>query len=386
MTDPHSKFSPISIFQEKRSLTLTTVYYIRRLLYQNLDRLQSLVAKGAAIKADPFCDLNAMLESLYLEPIAINTTIEELEHLIFSHQTLRLREIRYRQELKSIEQKIFWLLGFKLSQTVYPANILLVDDTPINLKLLSMALMQQGYQIYTASSGVEALEIANEVHLNLILLDLIMPRIDGCEICKSLKANAKTANIPIIFMSAMNDSADKVRAFNAGGSDFVTKPFQLEEVLARIECQLKLRDLQQRLEEKNILYQTEIKERRQAEALYRDFFENAIYGMFQTSPTGKYLKVNLALVQMYGYESAQDLLQGLKNISQHLYVEPRRREEFVARIEEEGSIVDFESQVYRKDGRIIWISETVRGVRDLLGELIFYEGIIRDLTAQKEGS
>jgi PAS domain S-box-containing protein len=385
MTVHPSKLNSNYVFQGKRSLALPTIYYIRRLLHQNLDRLQSLVAKGAAIKADPFCDLNAMLESLYLEPIAINATIEELEHLIFSHQTLRLREIRYRQELKSIEQKIFWLLGFKLNQTAYPSNILLVDDSPTNLKLLSIALIQQGYQIYTASTGVEALRIAKEVNLNLILLDLIMPRIDGCEICKSLKANNKTASIPVIFMSAMNDPADKVRAFNVGGADFVTKPFQLEEVLARVECQLKLRDLQQRLEEKNILYQTEIKERRQAEASYRDFFESAIYGMFQTSPTGHYLKVNSALAQMYGYGSPQDLMRGLKDIAQHLYVNPHRREEFIVHLEEQGSIVDFESQVYRKDGEVIWISETVRSVRDLLGELMFYEGIIREITAQKAG-
>jgi len=385
MTAHLSRLNSNYVFQGKRSLALPTVYYIRRLLHQNLDRLQTLVAKGPALKADPFCDLNAMLEKLYLEPVAINATIEELEHLIFSHQTLRLREIRYRQELNSIEQKIFWLLGFKLSQTAYPANILLVDDTPINLKLLSMTLMQQGFQVYTASTGVEALRTANEVNLNLILLNLVMPRIDGCEICKSLKANARTANIPVIFMSAMNDPVDKVRAFNVGGADFVTKPFQLEEVLARVECQLKLRDLQQRLEEKNILYQTEIKERRQAETAYRDFFENAIYGMVQIAPTGQYLKVNSALAQMCGYGSLQDLMRGLKDISQPLYVDPHRREEFIVHLEEQGSIVDFESQVYRKDGQVIWISETVRSVRDLSGELMFYEGIIREVTAQKQG-
>jgi PAS domain S-box-containing protein len=367
------------ISQEKRSLSLSAVYYIRKLLYQNLDRLQSLVAKGAATRADPFCDLNAILESLYLEPAEINATIAELEHLIFSHQTLRLHEIRYRQELKGIEQKIFWFLGLKLNQTAYPSNILLVDDTPLNLKLLSMALMQQGYQIYTASSGIEALRVAKEVNLNLILLDLMMPRIDGCDICKSLKADAKTSSIPVIFMSAMNNPADKVRAFNSGGADFVTKPFQMEEVLARVECQLKLRDLQQRLEEKNILYQTEIKERRQAEALYRDFFENAIYGMFQTTPSGTYLKVNSALARMYGYHSSQDLMQNLQDIAHQLYVHPHRRKEFVTHISEHGTIVDFESQVYCQDGRIIWISETVRSVRDVLGELMFYEGIVREI-------
>jgi PAS domain S-box-containing protein len=382
MTDYSAKLSPV-LLEKTRSLSLPSVYYIRRLLHQNLDRLHSVVAKGAAAKADPFCDLNATLESLYLEPITINATIAELEHLIFAHQSLRTHEVRYRQELENIEQKIFWFLGFKLSKTAYPSTILIVDDTPLNLKLLTVTLTQQGYQTYTASSGIEALRIIETTNINLVMLDLVMPRIDGCEICKHLKADPKTAHIPIIFMSAMNVPADKVKAFKSGGADYVTKPFQMEEVFARIEYQLKLRSLQQRLEEKTILLQTEIKERRQAEAQCRDFFENAIYGMFQTTPDGTYSKVNSALAQMYGYASPTELTNELKNIGQQLYVQPQRRTEFVSHIENHGSIVDFESQVYRKDGQIIWISETVRSVRDLMGDLLFYEGIVRDITAHK---
>jgi PAS domain S-box-containing protein len=382
MIERGTQLSPA--FPERaRSLSLPSVYYIRRLLYQNLDHLRSVVAKGAATKIDPFCDLNATLESLYLEPGTINTTIAELEHLIFAHQSLRTHEVRYRQELQNIEQKIFWYLGFKLYKTDYPAAILIVDDTPLNLKLMSMTLTQQGYQTYTANSGIEALKIIATTNIDLVMLDLVMPRIDGYEICKRLKANPKTAPIPIIFMSAMQDSADKVKAFKSGGADYVTKPFQMEEVFARIEYQLKICSLQQQLEEQSDRLQKEIKERRQAEALCRDFFENAIYGMFQTTPNGEYSKVNLALAQMYGYESPEALTNSVRNIAQQLYVQPQRREEFVELIERHGSIVDFESQVYRKDSQVIWISETVRSVRDVLGDVLFYEGIVRDVTSSR---
>jgi PAS domain S-box-containing protein len=385
MTERGTQLSPA--FPERtRSLSLPSVYYIRRLLHQNLDHLRSVVAKGAAAKVDPFCDLNATLESLYLEPGTINTTIAELEHLIFAHQSLRTHEARYRQELQNIEQKVFWYLGFKLYKTDYPAAILIVDDTPLNLKLMSMTLTQQGYQTYTANSGIEALRIIATTNIDLVMLDLVMPRIDGYEICKRLKANPKTTPIPIIFMSAMQDSADKVKAFKSGGADYVTKPFQMEEVFARIEYQLKIRSLQQQLEEQSDRLQKEIKERRQAEALCRDFFENAIYGMFQTTPNGEYSKVNLALAQMYGYDSPEALTNSVRNIAQQLYVQPQRREEFVELMERHGSIVDFESQVYRQDGQVIWISETVRSVRDVIGDVLFYEGIVRDVTPSHSAS
>jgi PAS domain S-box-containing protein len=379
MTERGAKISPV-VQERTRSLSLPSVYYIRRLLHQNLDHLRSVVAKGAATSVDPFCDLNATLESLYLEPGTINSTVAELEHLIFAHQSLRTHEARYRQELLNIEQKIFWYLGFKLYKTDYPAAILIVDDTPLNLKLMSMTLTQQGYQTFTASSGIEALKVIASTTIDLIMMDLVMPRIDGYEICKRLKTGDKTAHIPVIFMSAMTNSEDKVRAFKSGGADYVTKPFQMEEVFARIEYQLKIRNLQRQLEEQSDRLQKEIKERRQAEALCRDFFENALYGMFQTTPNGEYSKVNLALAQMYGYDSPESLTNTVKNIAQQIYVQPQRREEFVELMERHGSIVDFESQIYRRDGQVIWISETVRSVRDMIGEVLFYEGIVRDVT------
>lgn len=124
------------------------------------------------------------------------------------------------------------------------ADILLVDDTPDNLRLLSRALSQRGYKIRGAIDGQMALMGANASPPDLILLDICMPGMNGYEVCEHLKANAKTAQIPIIFISALDETIDKIKAFSIGGVDYITKPFQFEEVIARIENQLTIRRLQ----------------------------------------------------------------------------------------------------------------------------------------------
>ncbi len=117
-----------------------------------------------------------------------------------------------------------------------------------------------------------------------------------------------------------------------------------------------------------------------AEAKYRNLFENVIVGVFQTTPGGRYLAVNPALAQMYGYASAEDMLASLTDIQQQLYLDPGRREEFKRLMEERGEVSGLESQIKRKDGSIIWISETARAVRDPQGRVLHYEGIVEDIT------
>lgn len=144
-------------------------------------------------------------------------------------------------------------------------TILLVDDTPDNLRLLSLALAQQGCEVCTATSGAIALACMEEIQPDLVLLDIMMPEMDGYEVCRRLKANPATQKIPVMFISAIHDVLDKVKAFKVGGVDYITKPVQMEEALARIEHQLKLRQLQQRLETQNLQLQKEIQERQRAE-------------------------------------------------------------------------------------------------------------------------
>ncbi|HEY9674518.1 MAG TPA: response regulator [Waterburya sp.] len=130
-------------------------------------------------------------------------------------------------------------------------NILVVDDTPENLQLLVGMLSEKGYEVRPVPSGKLAISGAQIFPPDLILLDIMMPGMDGYEVCKQLKADERTKDIPVIFISALSDVLDKVKAFSVGGVDYITKPFQMEEVVARVETHLALRSLQKSLEDKN---------------------------------------------------------------------------------------------------------------------------------------
>lgn len=131
------------------------------------------------------------------------------------------------------------------------ADILIVDDTPTNIDLLTQMLSSQGYSVRAATSGARALESVQILPPDLVLLDIRMPIMDGFEVCRRLKSGEMTREIPVIFISALDDVQDKLHAFQVGGVDYITKPFQLEEVLARTETHLALRNLQRQLQEAN---------------------------------------------------------------------------------------------------------------------------------------
>ena len=123
---------------------------------------------------------------------------------------------------------------------------------------------------------------------------------------------------------------------------------------------------------------------RRAEQRYQSIFEHCLEGIFQTTPDGKYLCTNPALARIYGYESPDALIAALTDIGTQLYVEPARRAEFVRLVREEGKVIDFESQVYRRDRGVIWISENARVVRDeVSGKVLYYEGMVQDITRRK---
>jgi PAS domain S-box-containing protein len=123
---------------------------------------------------------------------------------------------------------------------------------------------------------------------------------------------------------------------------------------------------------------------RQAEEKYRAIFENAVDGIFQTTPDGQYISANPALARIYGYESVEELNANLTNIEQQLYLDPKRRSEFRRLIQQDDAALDFESQVYGKDGKVLWISEKAHAVRDTNGELLYYEGTVQDITDRKQ--
>jgi two-component system, NtrC family, sensor kinase len=148
----------------------------------------------------------------------------------------------------------------------YLADLLVVDDTPDNLRLLSTMLEEHGYKVRKVINGTLALRVASQAPPDLILLDIDMPQMNGYEVCQQLKANPKSSSIPVIFLSALDDISDKVKAFSVGGVDYITKPFQVAEVLARVENQLRIQALAQQLYQQNIQLQQEIVVRQQAES------------------------------------------------------------------------------------------------------------------------
>jgi signal transduction histidine kinase len=139
------------------------------------------------------------------------------------------------------------------NSTVQPPvpSIMVVDDTPANLRLLTGMLKERGYKVRPVSSGKFALQTAKHDPPDLILLDIIMPEMNGYEVCECLKADEQLSGIPVIFISALNETMDKVKAFKVGGVDYVTKPFQFEEVQARVATHLELRRQKRLIQESN---------------------------------------------------------------------------------------------------------------------------------------
>ena len=164
-------------------------------------------------------------------------------------------------------------------------SILVVDDTPDNIRLLSAILTEEGYQVRKALDGEMALLACQHLVPDLILMDVMMPQMSGYEVCQKLKDSEATCHIPVIFISALDDVLDKVKAFETGGVDYVSKPFQKEEIVARIETHLKLSQFKLELKKKNDLLELEIQERLQAEIRLEEQkrnLEKALWELKQT--------------------------------------------------------------------------------------------------------
>lgn len=153
--------------------------------------------------------------------------------------------------------------------TISPSTILIVDDTPANLNLLFDFLRNSGFKVLVAQSGKSALQKVEYAKPNLILLDILMPEMDGFETCQILKSQLSTQDIPIIFMTALSETIDKVKGLRLGAVDYITKPFQQEEVLARIQLHLNLRNLTRQVQEQNFQLEQQIQERILVEEMLR---------------------------------------------------------------------------------------------------------------------
>jgi diguanylate cyclase (GGDEF)-like protein/PAS domain S-box-containing protein len=175
--------------------------------------------------------------------------------------------------------------------TTRPAAILIVDDAPAQLGLMRSMMLQQGYQTFIANSGERALAIAQRAQPDLVLLDIVLPGMDGMEVCRRLKAHPATCNIPVIFMSSRSDTEDIVAAFDIGASDYVLKPLRLAEVCARVRAQLRFR-------------RTSLSQQEQAERL-RLIVDSMDEGLMVIEPSGRIQYTNPACDRYLGYADGE---------------------------------------------------------------------------------
>ena len=282
-------------------------------------------------------------------------------------------------------------------------TILAVDDVPDNLDLLSTILTYGGgYTVRTSTSGAFALQAARSAPPDLILLDIRMPDMDGFEVCRLLKEDQALSAIPVIFISALNDVEDKVRAFKAGGVDYLTKPFDKEEVLARVQTHLTLFRMQTRLEElvaersADLLAKTrallaEIEERkkveaelREAEFRYRTVADFTYAWEYWESPDGTFRYISPSCERVTGY-AAESFSNDPGLLARIVVDEDRAAWEAHRREAATGSCPhELEFRIRAADGTVHWIDHTCQAVTDDEGRFLGFRVSNRDISGHKE--
>jgi len=287
------------------------------------------------------------------------------------------------------------------------ATILVVDDTPENLHLLSQELTAHGYEVRGVVNGEMALMVTQAVKIDLILLDIKMPGISGYEVCHILKNTPQTQDIPVIFLSALDEAIDKVKAFAVGGSDYITKPFQVPEVLVRVDTQLALQaaraeilqlnaDLEQRVRDRTLELEktnqdllNEIAERqrveielRRSEQRYASLAAVAPVGILQTDANGHYVYVNDLWCQITGLS-----LENAKGLAWTQALHPDDRERVIAAwydAAQRNQLFSLEYRFQRADGVVTWVLGRAAAEKDGKGRVTGFVGTITDITERKQ--
>ncbi|MES1025992.1 EAL domain-containing protein [Gloeocapsa sp. BRSZ] len=287
-------------------------------------------------------------------------------------------------------------------------TILIVDDVPENLRVLSKTLLGQGYQVRCAKNGAMALMGANTAPPDVILLDIKMPDLDGYEVCRRLKASPTTRDIPVVFLSASDDVLDKVKAFEVGGVDYITKPFEIAEVLARVQSQIALRSakaeisqlntqLEQRIQQRTLQLQAanqqlqrEIGERKLAENRLQESEErlesilNSLEEVvWSVCPkTRKLFYLNPAAQKVYGRPVAE-FFENPNLWLEVVHPEDRRKVERSHQMLLQQGGAELEYRILQPDGTLRWVSTRSRVIYEN-GVAVRLDGIVYDITRRKQ--
>lgn len=267
-------------------------------------------------------------------------------------------------------------------------TILVVDDNATNLHLLAVILSRKGYQVRVAKNGYEALTAVHASSPDLILLDVMMPDLDGYQVCYILKSHHQTREIPVIFISARQESIDKVKAFEMGALDYITKPFQVDEVLARVDAQIRITHLQKQLAAHNLQLQQEMRERlaaekalRESESKYRAVVEASQDVIWLADVEGRYRFVNGAVEKIYGYTPEETI--GRKLTDFMTPEQAARDVEILGMLLQGESIFPYETRQVHRDGRMIDLRVNAVALRDDAGKIVGMTGTACDITESK---
>ncbi|HEY9853702.1 MAG TPA: PAS domain S-box protein [Leptolyngbyaceae cyanobacterium] len=271
------------------------------------------------------------------------------------------------------------------------ANILVIDDTSDNLLLLGKVLTEQGYQVRRIREGNFALKIAKEEPPDLILLDIIMPSLNGYDICYQLKKDERTRHIPVIFLTVKGELIDKVKGFSIGAVDYITKPFEIEEVIARVNNQLKIASLQKQLTNQNARLRQEIKEKQRieiqltnSEKLNRSILNSAPVGICLTDADGKFLAVNPAYCKLYGFEENELIGQDFTIHFHHLAKQEKAllMKQYKQFINGNEEYAKGEFTACKKNGSQLFVDIT-RGVFQQDDKSFYVVTTVKDITSRK---
>lgn len=251
-------------------------------------------------------------------------------------------------------------------------NILLIEHDPSFTRTVGDMIGQArelSAEVSSASGLQEGFSAISGKHFDLVMLDVALP--DGAGLANIALLKAEAPKLPIIAAGDADNETVAVEAVQAGAQDYLVKgqltPGWLERSI-RYAIERHRMDI-------TILA---------AEEKYHSIFDHLVEGIFQTTPDGRYLLANMALARIYGYNSPLELMENVTDIGRRLYAAEGRRDEFVRLMRENDTITGFESQIYRKDGSIIWISENCHARRNDRGELLYYEGTVEDITHRRE--